>query len=272
MTYKVATPEQAYRSDNLYENRLTKAMDYLSTLLSAPKAVDFLKLVGHKPTYVIEYNMAGGCPEGVDDLMANRIVELFREAGWHEAYWQELPAEATNPFNPKWGYVFYFERPVESVPYQVMARLAKDAVGTTAFVKDESGNVRTTTAELRTLCETIVSRADGREFVIPSHDNGSIDFRDDSFKGSGVYLLHGRGSRVLLLDMGDLYLVYVAASGAIFYRSKENMPPGINFLALHPGHSLTAVAMGWRSFPMGSLVFPGAVLVTELDKLANQYD
>lgn len=221
MSYKVATPEQAYKSDNLYENRLCKAMDYLSAILSAPRTVDFLQLVGHKPTYVINYDMANGSPDGVDDVMASRIVELFKEAGWHDVYWKTLEPEPCNPLHPRWGYVFYFERPIESVPYQVMVRLAKATYGTASGVVDELGSIRTSVKEVCEVFDVMLRVAEGNEFAYTG-DTSCIDLDSPEYKGTGIYKVSGTAVRFLVAEMADWFMIYRKPCGTLYRAGPEH--------------------------------------------------
>lgn len=250
MSYKVATPEQAYRSDDLYENHLCKAMDYLSSLLQAPRSVNFLKLIGHKPTYVIDYNMGSGSPEGVDDMMADRIVQLFKEGGWYNVYWKELEVDVLNPHHQKWGYTFHFERPVDSVPYDVMVRLAKDAYGTAAGVVDDLGSIRASVTEVCEVFDVVLKMAEGKEYTYTG-DTTYLDTNSREFKGIGVYKVSGTAVRFVIVPLAEHGLVYRKPCGTL-YRYEPSKP--------------------WVPYGTGDIVLNNNLFQNALTQLRSRYE
>lgn len=128
MTSTVPTPTDVYRSDRIYLDRYEAALKYVAERLASPAVVELLTMVNDVPTYKIEYNMvllgtANPFSAQIDDTTADKIAQTFMNVGWSRVYWEELRAEFFNPYIAKGGYTFFFERPIDTVPYEVLLRI-----------------------------------------------------------------------------------------------------------------------------------------------------
>lgn len=228
MTFTIPGPDVVYQSDNLYEVRFESAVKYISAQLTTPESVHLLRMIEDKPTYVVEYNLGDPNPHkvplaNVDNEMAQRIVEAFKHAGWANCYWQEF--NECDPVLPlgNWGYRFYFERPIETVPYEVLRRISKKEIGDLPLPADIKDNecVPVSIDELTKVINAQMPIRDQPRRL----DGALLDVIKDTqakrygYTGTGYYV-GNTGELAVVLEMGPLQIYYCRHTRNLYHRNK----------------------------------------------------
>ncbi|ARV77217.1 hypothetical protein FDI21_gp046 [Pseudomonas phage Noxifer] len=232
MSFKAPAPDAVYQSDNLYEVRFESAMKYLTAQLVTPESVHLLTMVEDKPTYTVEYNLGNRNPHAVplahvDDAMADRIVKAFHEVGWANCYWREFnECDHVIAHMGNWGYRFYFERPIETVPYEVLRRISKKVLGDLPSISEVSDAVA---KEPQSMTVTELTQCINAQMPIrdqPRRLNGDLLAiiqchlaKDYGYTGTGYYTGQS-GELAVVLDLAAFQIYYCRRTRIVYRRDK----------------------------------------------------
>jgi hypothetical protein len=244
MTIKLPSPSATYAADVVYTDRYELAIKYLAERLTDQAVISTLQMHNDKPVYVIEYNLARHTLAHVDDIMATRIVKDFMAAGWGNVYWETLSTDRLNIHNPVWGYTFCFERPIETIPYDVLVRILPQSIQDMKV--DKNNNIQVLEEYLKTHIEKIVTAGQRVRPAVGFIGEFAEYMQDIGMPGprhTGVYKRKGSSEEYVLLDLGGRWLIYCGGDRPLYVQQNTTDLNSNAWFQFQPG----LITLDWQS-------------------------